>query len=193
MKAAYLRFTEEINALDYLEKSYHFIRRVNKDKYAWKWVVLSLHGALYGFAICACRGTSNLVVVKENKRGIKRLINFDEALENCQNPKIMRMLTDSKWLVLTESQKESIWQLKKHLRNNFEHYQPMSWAIEIHGLPNIAIDILAIIRFLALDAGNYIHLSITQKRKIKSYVYQSNRILQNHKLYKELENSKVVK
>ena len=193
MKAVYLRLTEEINALDYLEKSYHFIEKANKDKYAWKWVVLSLHGALYGFAICACRGTSNLIVVKENKKGIKRLISFNEALENCQNYKLMRMTIESKHLVLTESQKESIWQLKKHLRNNFEHYQPMSWSIEIHGLPNIAIDILSLIRFLALDTGNYIHLSTIQKRKIKSYVYQSNCILQNHKLYKEVENSKVVK
>ena len=41
MKAVYLRLTEEINALDYLEKSYHFIEKANKDKYAWKWVVLS--------------------------------------------------------------------------------------------------------------------------------------------------------
>ena len=193
MKEVYLRFTEEINALDYLEKSYHFIQRVDKDKYAWKWVMLSLHGALYGFAICACRGTSNLLVVRESKKGVRRLIGFNEALENCQNPKIMRMLTNSKWLVLTKSQKESIRQLKEHLRNNFEHYQPMSWAIEIHGMPNITIDILSVIRFLALDTGNYIHLSTTQKRKIKSYIYQSNYILQNHKLYKEIENSKVVK
>lgn len=190
MKPVYLRLTEEINALDYLNKSFYFIKKTPEEKIAWKWVVLTLHSSLYGFAICACRGTNSFSVVNENRRGQVRLISFSEALKKCQNPKIMHITINSKHLVLTESQKKSIWQLKKNLRDNFEHYQPSSWSIEIHGLPHIAIDILDIIRFLALDTNNYVHLSIKQKGKIKFLVSQSRSILQKHKLYTDIEERK---
>ena len=41
-------------------------------------------------------------------------------------------------------------------RNNFEHYIPKLWSIEIHGLPRITIDVLDVISFLALETGNYV-------------------------------------
>ena len=37
--AKWLRLTEEKNALDYLEKSFYYIKKIEKDKTAWKWVV----------------------------------------------------------------------------------------------------------------------------------------------------------
>jgi hypothetical protein len=57
MTEEYVRFSEESNALDYLEKTVEFIRRVDTNPTDWKWVTLSLHGALYGFMICALKGT----------------------------------------------------------------------------------------------------------------------------------------
>jgi hypothetical protein len=47
--AKWLRFTKEENALDYLEKAFFILARQKKDKKSWKWVILSLHEALYGF------------------------------------------------------------------------------------------------------------------------------------------------
>lgn len=176
----FIRFTQEINATDYLEKVHLFIKKIDQDEYCWKWVIIALHGALYGFAVCACRGTNNLRVVKNEK-----LISFDEAIKNCQNLNLMRMTTESRCLELTKDQKRSIKILKKELRNNFEHYIPMSWSIEIHGLPEIFIDILDIIEFLALKTGNYVILEESQREKIKLYIEESKEILRNHKLYKE--------
>ena len=57
----WLRLTEETNALDYLERAGSFIVDADQDNFAWKWVVLALHGALYGFAIAACKGTNENV------------------------------------------------------------------------------------------------------------------------------------
>ena len=156
---------------------------------SWKWITLSLHSALYGFAICACRGTNNLIVVKTNKKGLTKLISFDEAIKNCQNVQIMKKYIYSKHLELTEKQKESIKMLKQELRNNFEHYQPMSWSIEIHGLPQIFIDVLDIIKFLAIETGNIIHLNKYQIKKIKLLINKSKYLLRNTKLYKEIKNN----
>lgn len=185
IKRKYLRLSEETNALDYLKRAYSYIRQVEADILAWKWVILTLHGALYGFAICACQGTNPDNVTYKTKKGIKKLISFDKALKRCQDPNWMKMTIMSKHLKLTNQQRESISKLKHRFRNAFEHYIPTGWSIEIHGMPQITIDVLEVIRFLALETGNYIHLNQTQKKQIKSIVYQSKRLLKNSKLYKE--------
>lgn len=251
IKAKFLRLTEEKNALDFLEKAGRFILETENNSISWKWVVLSLHGTLYGFAICACKGTNPERVIDFSRKGrvaheletlpdeietegfpqnvkinydpIKRriifkgvmsdkvrrlliglskndlyqvaineiygkshrLINFGEALKRCQDPSWMQMTLISKPLQLSDQQKESIEILKHLLRNNFEHYIPKAWSIEIHGMPQITIDVLDVIRFLAVETGNYIHLNSTQIRKVKSIVYQSKRFLKKSRLYKE--------
>jgi hypothetical protein len=75
--AKYVRLSEGGNALDYLEKAYAALQGVQHRPEEWKWVVIGLHGALYGFAICALQG-SNWEMVTEGQK--KRLIAFDEAL-----------------------------------------------------------------------------------------------------------------
>lgn len=189
IKEKYLCFSEETNALDYLEQAYHYILQTEKNINAWKWVILTLHGALYGSAICACKGTNPDNVKQRDKKGkIKqRLISFYEALKRCQDPITMRMTIDSKHLQLSDQQKESIWKLKHLLRNNFEHYIPKGWSIKIHGMPQIALDVLEVIRFLALETGNYVHLNEAQKIRIKSIVFQSKRNLKQSQLYKEFK------
>ena len=61
----------------------------------------------------------------------------------------------------------------------------MGWSIEIHGLPEISLDVMNVIRFLALDTGNHIHINPFQRRKVKSYIFQSKKILKDCQLYKE--------
>lgn len=51
----YLEVTEETNAIDYLEQTHGHILRTEGEPFAWKWVVITLHGALYGFAVCAVK------------------------------------------------------------------------------------------------------------------------------------------
>jgi len=188
IRAKWLRLTEKTNALDYLEKAYHYICQTETNVFAWKWLILALHGALYGFAICACQRANRYNVAFKTKKGKEQLIGFDKALELCQNPNWMRMYIFSKHLQLSKQQEESILRLKE-LRNEFEHYIPTSWSIEIHGMPYITIDVLEVIRFLALDTGNC-HLTTTQKKKVKSIVFQSKRILKRSQLYKEAEKIK---
>jgi len=175
IKAKWLRLTAETNALDFLERAGQFILKTEESPIFWKWVVLSLHSALYGFAICACKGTNPDNVVFRTKKGERKLIRFDDALKKCQDDNLMNMLYGSKALVLSRNQVQSIELLKKQLRNNFEHYIPKGWSIELHGLPRMTIDVLNVIRFLAVETGTYIHLNTSQIRKVKSIVFKSKR------------------
>ncbi len=88
-------------------------------------------------------------------------------------------------LKLSDSQKDSIDWLKKILRNNFEHYIPKGWSIEMHVLPRISMDILDVIRFLSVETFRYQNLNQTQQRKIKSIVYQGKKLLKSSELHLE--------
>ncbi len=186
LKGKYLRFSEETNALDYLERAGVFINETSSDPKAWKWVILALHGALYGFAICACKGSSHDYVVTKTKKGHEKLITFDQALSMCQDKQWMGTLHGGLSLVLTPSQKDSIRRLKATLRNNFEHFTPKGWSIEMHGFPQIAMDILDVIRFLSVETSRYQHLNQSQRKRVKSIVFQSKKLLTYSVLHQEL-------
>jgi hypothetical protein len=180
-KEKWLRLSEEKNAIDYLEKAAIFIKSVSENYNDWKWVIIGLHGALYGFAIAACRGTDSRSVV--TKKG--HLISFWQALKRCQDPNHMKMLIHSKHLILTENQKESIEALKSEFRNEFEHFKPKGWSIEIHGMPEIAIDVLEVIRFLALETNTYVHLNEDNQNLVEQLIENSIAILKDSELHKE--------
>jgi hypothetical protein len=180
-KEKWLRLSEEKNAIDYLEKAAIFIKSVSENYNDWKWVIIGLHGALYGFAIAACRGTDSRSVVTNKGR----LISFWQALKRCQDPNHMKMLIHSKQLILSENQKESIEALKSEFRNEFEHFKPKGWSIEIHGMPEIAIDVLEVIRFLALETNTCVHLNEEKRNRVEQLIEDSIASLKNGELYKE--------
>lgn len=98
----------------------------------------------------------------------------------------MNMLIHSRHLNLSDSQKESIKLLKSVFRNGFEHFKPKGWSIEVHGMPQIAIDILEVIKFLALQTNTYVHLSDTEEKLIKHQTEDSIEFIKNSELYAEL-------
>lgn len=80
-----LRTDELDNAIDYLEKAaFYFNNR--DDNYWFKWLMISLHGALYGFGVCAVKGISNERVLelklKKNKieKKKKEMIEYYKTL-----------------------------------------------------------------------------------------------------------------
>jgi hypothetical protein len=95
------------------------------------------------------------------------------------------MTVYSKPLVLTTDQKAAINKLQHSLRNPFEHYIPASWHIEIHGMLNIAIHCLEVIRFLALEVRNYTKLSGEQSVHIGRLVADTIVFLESMPLHRE--------
>ena len=177
-----LGLSEEKNALDYLEKAYYYIQKTDEDVIAWKWVVLSLHGGLYAFAVCALTWGNYKRVTYTNKKGVERLISFDEALRRCQQPNYMRISVGGNELQLSSEQKESIKKLKQ-IRNRLEHYIPMSWRIYLDGIPEVVINVLDVIRFLVLNTSNQFNFSENRKKRVKSIVFQCKKILKKSSFY----------
>ena len=142
------RINEEENAVDYLEWAARFVVSDNPNR--WKWVVIALHGALYGFAVCAIQGTDpDRVKTKDGK-----LISLQEALRRCQNSEYMLQFDQSKVLCLTDEEKDAIHRLSQNFRNRFVHFRPKLWFIEISGMPHIVSRVARVVHFLALESGN---------------------------------------
>jgi hypothetical protein len=177
----WIQFKEETNALDYLRRACTFIRETEDQPRSWKWVMIGLHGALYGFAVSACQHTSTENVTNDRDY----LIGFWDALERCQDPEWMNVLTHSQHLELTEEQEEAIRKMKNMLRNNFEHFTPKVWYIEIHGMPEVSIHVLEVIQFLAVETQTYVMLRKEKKEEVNKLVDNTIRFLKSTDLYKE--------
>jgi hypothetical protein len=154
---AWYRTDEKENAVDYLEAAADFYSREHPHK--WKWLTISLHAALYGFSILAIKGTDPDRV----KKG-KNLISLWEALKRCQNDTYMRQYSDSQTLTLSPDEKRSIEKLSDAFRNNFEHFMPTLWSIEVSGFPIIVRNVSRVIEFLASQSRN-VHRQLTSEQQ----------------------------
>jgi hypothetical protein len=175
---AYLRLSEETNALDYLEKAVVFVRSASDNPIDWKWGILALHGAIYGFMICALKGTDPDRVLRNSKRS-RWLIDFGEALKRCQDPAWMTMTCHSQVLKLSQEQEAALNYIHAIFRNGLVHYQPCLWSIEVSGLLPILAHGFDVVRFLSLETGNYTHLTREQCTRISQLVDQARAVLSN--------------
>lgn len=180
----FIRFDSELNAIDFLEKAVFFYKTAKSDNSYYKWLIISLFGALYGFAVSASRGTSNSSSKKDitykDKKGFDILKHFDDVLKLCQNNSFMKKGSNSKALVLSEKQQNSIQILKNELRNNFEHFLPnFSWSIEFELVESIIPDIMEVIRFLVFETNTYGFLDEDRKVKMLELLSESNFTIHN--------------
>ena len=172
MKAKWYRTDEKENAIDYLETAAAAFNAANQT-HKWKWLTIALHGALYGSAVLAVVGTDPDRVlfspkskqVPESEEQPKKLISLWEALRRCQSDEWMLLYVGSQRLVISDSEMSSINRLSDTFRNNFEHFTPKHWSIEVSGFPGIVSDVCRVIGFLFLESGN-VRLTSSQRRRI---------------------------
>jgi hypothetical protein len=223
VQSKWLRLTEASNALDSLQRTHDFLRVVDRDEMAWKWVIISLHDALYGFMVCALTGsdpdnvTVNFIVrngnaakrlidfnfillagktgnrltdsVLSNAKAIKRLIDFNTALTRCRKTGPRGIYMRHCPLRITDGQWRSIKKMQGQFRNALAHYQPRGWSIELFIMPDMILDVLAVLRFLLIDthAIYNLHLKQTERKKLKSLLYQCPRLLKQSRTHRDLE------
>jgi hypothetical protein len=186
MPQNWLRTDEKENAVDSLEMTAQLLTllKSTNNSRLWKWISISLFNALYGFCICAIQGTnSDRVKEVDKKTGLlkNKLISFSEVLKRTQEDRWMQQFTHSRTLSLTDNQKKSIGKLRKDIRNNFEHFIPKGWSIELSGMPKIVLDVVEVIEFLALSSGNPLwDAELDHERRIRNEIDAIRRLLQNY-------------
>ena len=200
----YLTINDKENAVDSLLRAEeHILRAENKAEkcvahilhilhirndrnrwslFHWKWVIICLQNSLYTFALAVAAGTNPGNVQRRNGR----VVSLIAALKRCIG---VKYYTYSLEIELTRNQKNSISWLHSHFRNGFEHFNPNNtWGIDLKGMPNICIDVLEVIKLLALDSENISYASKIyspqeKERKIRTSINRSVEILRSSALY----------
>lgn len=174
----YARFTEESNAIDYLEKAVSYIKSATSKPEDWKWVVLAIHGALYGFMICNLKGTNPDNV----STGTKHLIDFKTALKRCQDTAWMNLGGFASTLQLSENQKYALRRLHSEFRNQYVHYRPTSWSIQLNGMPEMLMHVFdALLAVLGMGCY-YLHFEPGDSDKIAALIANGKAVLQKAEL-----------
>lgn len=172
-----LETDEEQDALVSLELVTEHLPRVVANVHHWKWVILGLHSSLQGFMVLALQGTNALNVLTDKsakawmenyeKKGTNhpelKLDEFPNLYKKIKSDR-MEMYAESRQFIPSGTQDDSFNRLKS-LRNDFIHFVPKAWLIDVSGLPHIVIDIISIIEFLAFECGNiFWHEESTKER-----------------------------
>lgn len=142
-----------------------------EDPQAWKWVLLALHSALQGACVCHLTTTAAPIgAVTERNAG--EWLDYFTALRtdpNAKSPKTYLMaLPDLMKAIrkprsagdglnevgITLSDAELAWLRRIHdeVRNQFVHFEPMGWSLEVSGIPEIGVLVARIIDEI-LEAG----------------------------------------
>ena len=151
----------------------HVIRTapsLREDPQAWKWVALALHSALQG--ACVCHLTTSAAplgaVTKRNaaewldyfedrntnsrpKPPKTDLMNFPDLIKAIRKPNSAGDRSNVAGIAISDSELTLLSRFHAEIRNQFVHFEPMGWSIELSGLPKITILIARII-------GEMLHL-----------------------------------
>lgn len=156
---------EAVLALQVVSEQLTHLESTGNPHY-WTWVIVGLHNALQGFMVLALRGSNNINVLTEDcarewlaayerKDGNypeQKLDNFLNLYKKIKSDR-MQMYVNSKAFKPKGTQDRSVKKLNS-FRNDFIHFVPKGWAIEVSGFTQIVNDCLDIISFLAFDCGN---------------------------------------
>lgn len=161
----YLRTDEESEAAASLAMAARMSSEVASDLYNWRWVVLSLHNAVQGFMVLSLRHGNGLMALsprcyaawmEAHESGgeypadeLDTYLNLYKKVKN----KSTGAVGGNKPFIPQGSQGRSIRKLNS-LRNDFIHFTPKGWGLEVSGFPQIGIDCLSLISFMGWETQN---------------------------------------
>lgn len=161
----YLRTDEESEVANALRMAAHFTAELENDPALWRWIIIALHNAAQGMMVLSLRhGNGFLALTDECFKATIEAYNSDspsprQKLDTYLNlySKVKSPNTGqvggNKRFSPKETQGTSIKRLNS-FRNEFSHFTPKGWSLELDGLPRICRDVIALISFLGWQTQN---------------------------------------
>lgn len=157
-ESKFLRTSEQEEAVRSIEWAAQQAKEIVKDPYSWKWVLISLHNAAQGFMVLALWNGNDLLSMpdhvaakwlkayrEKNPLPESRLDNFLNLYAKCKISENFNYC-GSQPFRSTESQDSAFHDLN-NFRNEFIHFTPKGWLLELNGLPSLVVDVLKLISF----------------------------------------------
>jgi len=156
VKSRYLRTDEREDLLSSLKLVHVSAHECRSDVQFWKWVLVGTHSTLQAALVFHLSHGNSLLVAKPAhvKKWLQAYrsgsdypdMHMDFFLELYERAKSVEVLGFR--LVTDRTQDKSVeWLLE--FRNEFIHFMPKAWSIELAGLPEICLDSLEVVRALA--------------------------------------------
>jgi hypothetical protein len=177
----WLRTNELEESVSALRMMRDTARKVINDVYQWKWIVIASHNALQGFMVLALRNGNNLTVMPDKLAGKwleayradkplpeERLDSFPNLYKKIKGEHMERLVM-SRRFTATADQDRCVKKLQE-LRNNFIHFIPKGWSIEVSGLPSLCLAIIEIIEFLGWESSNVLWHKEGQREEAESII-----------------------
>jgi hypothetical protein len=168
---------EAIAALEFLAE---LACTLPSNIYRWKWVIIAMHNAVQSFIVVALlqsdgRGPIRDDVMAEIRQAVHRnevppkekLDDFMTLYKKTKTAARMQKYVHSKHLIATADQDLAMKKVNE-LRNEFLHFTPKGWSLEISGGPALCLHCLKIIDFLVSDSGTIWFASDTYIARYKS-------------------------
>lgn len=174
----FVRTDECQDVLASLEQCAFSLAQARRSERAWKWVILSLHSALQGAMVCHLCGPGQLGALQERSAENWRKWNeqyIQDGAEDSGDPARKRLarerLADATELFrrlhcsaariedgcggiisITDQQRDSF-EFLHDLRNQFTHFSPGGWSIDLFGIKQAIEDVLNVMCLIADDGG----------------------------------------
>lgn len=190
MTERWLRTNEHEEATSALEAVAEWAARVETDIGYWRWVVVALHNTVQGFMVLALRGSDGLRPLKDDiaakwlaayrdggEYPVEKLDSFLNLYKKVQSDKML-FFVNSKQVIPSRTLGRSMKKLNS-LRNDFVHFLPRCWSLEVSGLPEICLDCLALVEFLSWECGNIIWHEEERRERVNAAIALARKNFKN--------------
>jgi hypothetical protein len=180
----YLRIDEKENAVDSLQRATEFLKNTESDPLYWKWFIVAIHHAIYHFMLLALQNSNGSGIWREPKKLVNlrlsrevvdtenpknKIVDFKEAFDRIQETARMSGNITAKPFIANNEHKKAAACLNTILRNNFAHFSPKGWSIEISFIIDAVSPMLEVIEFLVLNSGR-LFMDEQQRNGIQSNI-----------------------
>lgn len=128
---------------------------VDDDPLAWKWVALALHSALQGACVCHLTITASPVGALTKKsteewwtylnappgndlpRPKTVLMALPDLLKAVRRPNSVGDRSGPSGIAVSDAELAWLRRFHEAVRNQFVHFAPMGWSLEVSGIPGI--------------------------------------------------------
>lgn len=155
---------------------------VQEDCQAWKWGMLALHSALQGACVCHLttndspfgaftkKSAINWVTYHDESRINQdlnhpetMLLNFPDLLKAVRKSGSSGGAAKNTPIEITDAELDWLTRIHSQVRNQFVHFEPSAWSIEVSGIPHIGRIIARIIKDIHDCGWAFRHMNSTRR------------------------------
>jgi hypothetical protein len=172
LAGSWVRFDEYEDVLASTDLLAMVAPNLQKHPSNWKWMILAAQNGLQGALVCAIQDTSGTSILE--KKSATRVLRYFEIPEGDMPQERMAdfMTLFRKYRKMypckgTIQQLKQIRRLHQEFRNDFAHFVPKGWSIEVAGLPAIIGTALKLIEEAMKQDQVLMRLSGNRKRRLE--------------------------